>query len=204
MGDWTPLKTLKVRVPLWRTILKTLNAPPLQSTVYTVVPPRQPLSSVTGRPTAHRRGVGGGQLRAAQETVENPRMSRPPGLRQFRPSPFRHAWSVAPRLRPRFALVIFRKLTATWHTRVFQQSPSPRPGHREWCPIFHSVRPPNRTSASLQLEPTRSGFRLSFGPSSIPRQNDRKTCRKTESESPIRTPQFLGEPHIGAKLPGRN
>ena len=42
MGDWTPLKTLKVRVPQENTILKTLNAPLLQehTIYYWVVPPR--------------------------------------------------------------------------------------------------------------------------------------------------------------------
>ncbi len=52
MGDWTPLKTLNVRVPQENTILKTLNAPLLQEhTIYywVVPPPHQPLSPVTGR-----------------------------------------------------------------------------------------------------------------------------------------------------------
>ena len=42
MGDWTPLKTLNVRVPQENTILKTLNARLLQehTIYYWVVPPR--------------------------------------------------------------------------------------------------------------------------------------------------------------------
>ena len=42
MGDWTPLKTLKVHVPQEHTILKTLNARLLQehTIYYWVVPPR--------------------------------------------------------------------------------------------------------------------------------------------------------------------
>jgi hypothetical protein len=42
MGDWTPLKTLNVRVPQEHTILKTSNARLLQehTIYYWVVPPR--------------------------------------------------------------------------------------------------------------------------------------------------------------------
>ena len=52
MGDWTPLKTLNVRVPQENTILKTLNVRLLEEHriyYWVVPPPHEPLSPVTGR-----------------------------------------------------------------------------------------------------------------------------------------------------------